>query len=52
MRASIVILLATLTLSACGSTTHKTVVVTPPEGSTTVVDKNGDAHVITHDDRQ
>jgi uncharacterized lipoprotein YajG len=52
MRASIVILLATLTLAACGSTEHKTVVVTPPEGSTTVVDKNGDAHVITHDDRQ
>ena len=49
MRASIVILLTTLTLAACGST-HKTVVVAPPEGSTTVVDKNGDAHVITHDD--
>lgn len=49
MRASIVILLATLTLAACGST-HKTVVVAPPDGSTTVVDKNGDAHVITHDD--
>jgi len=48
MRASIVILLATLTLAACGSTEKKTVVVAP-EGSTTVVDKNGDAHVITHD---
>ena len=41
-----------LSLAACGSTEHKTVVVTPPEGSTTVVDKNGDAHVITRDDRQ
>ena len=46
MRTSIVILLATLTLAACGSTEHKTVVVAPPAGSTTVIDKNGDAHVI------
>jgi hypothetical protein len=46
MRVSIVILLATLTLAACGSTEHKTVVVAPPAGSTTVIDKNGDAHVI------
>ena len=51
MRASIAILFAALTLAACGSTEKKTVVVAP-EGSTTVVDKNGDAHVITHDDRQ
>ena len=46
MRASIAILLAALTLAACGGTEHKTVVVAPPAGSTTVVDKNGDAHVL------
>jgi hypothetical protein len=46
MRVSIAILLAALTLAACGSTEHKTVVVAPPAGSTTVVDQNGDAHVI------
>jgi len=51
MRASIVILLAGLTLAACGTTEHKTVVVAPPAGSTTVVDKNGDAHVIPPDER-
>jgi uncharacterized lipoprotein YajG len=45
MRASIVIVLACLTLAACGST-HKTVIVNPPADSTTVVDGNGDAHVI------
>ena len=45
MRVSLAILFAALTLAACGST-EKTVVVTPPPGSTTVVDKNGDAHVV------
>jgi uncharacterized lipoprotein YmbA len=50
MRASIAIVFAALTLTACGSTEHKTVVVAPPAGSTTVVDKNGDAHVIRPDD--
>ena len=49
MRAPIVIVLASLLLTACGSTEHKTVVVAPPEGSTTVVDQNGDAHVIERD---
>jgi hypothetical protein len=49
MRAPIVIVLASLTLAACGSTEHKTVVVAPPAGSTTVVDQNGDARVIEHD---
>ena len=52
MRISIAVLFAAMTLAACGSTEHKTVVVAPPEGSTTVIDKNGDAHVITRDDRQ
>lgn len=46
MRAPITIMLASLMLAACGSTEHKTIVVTPPAGSTTVVDQNGDAHVI------
>ena len=36
-----------LTLSACGST-HKTVVINPPPDSTTVVDRDGNAHVIEH----
>jgi hypothetical protein len=48
MRVSIAILFAALTLTACG-TTHKTVVVQPPPGSTTVVDQNGHAHVIERD---
>jgi uncharacterized lipoprotein YajG len=50
MRAPIIIVLASLMLAACGSTEHKTVIVAPPAGSTTVVDKNGDAHVIRPDD--
>jgi uncharacterized lipoprotein YajG len=48
MRAPIAIVLASLMLAACG-TSHKTVVVAPPAGSTTVVDQNGDAHVIDRD---
>jgi hypothetical protein len=48
MRAPIVIVVASLMLAACG-TSHKTVVVAPPAGSTTVVDQNGDAHVIDRD---
>jgi uncharacterized lipoprotein YajG len=48
MRAPIVIVLASLMLAACG-TSHKTVVVAPPAGSTTVVDQNGDARVIERD---
>ena len=46
MRAPIMIVLATLMLAGCGSTEHKTVIVAPPAGSTTVVDKDGNAHVI------
>ncbi|HEY4275756.1 MAG TPA: hypothetical protein VGM68_09745 [Rhizomicrobium sp.] len=45
MRTPIVIVLASLLLVGCG-TSRKTVVVAPPAGSTTVVDQNGDAHVI------
>jgi uncharacterized lipoprotein YajG len=53
----ILIILAPLALAACG-TTHKTVIVTPSDGSTTVVKSSngdttvvapdGDTHVITH----
>jgi len=52
MRALIVIFLASTILAACGSTEHKTVVVAPPAGSTTVIDKNGNAHVIRPEDRE
>jgi hypothetical protein len=51
MRAPIAIVPASLMLAACGGTEHKTVVIAPPAGSTTVVDKNGDAHVITPRDQ-
>lgn len=47
MRAPIVLALAALILAGCGSTEKKTVIVTPP-GSTTVVDQNGNAHVVEH----
>ncbi len=49
MRAPIAIVLASWTLAACGGTSHKTVIVAPPAGSTTVVDQNGDAKVIERD---
>lgn len=48
MRSVVAMLLTCLALAACGSTEHKTVVVTPPPGSTTVVDENGHAHVVEH----
>ncbi len=47
MRVSILIVAASLLLTACGSTEHKTVVVTPAPGSTTVVDGDGHTKVIT-----
>lgn len=42
---------SSMALSACGSS-RKTVIVNPPPGSTTVIDRDGDAHVIDrhHDD--
>jgi hypothetical protein len=46
MRVTVAILLACLTLTACGST-RKTVVVNPAPGSTTVVDSDGHTRVIT-----
>jgi len=46
MRPAIAALLACLALAACGSTERKTVIVNPPPDSTTVVDKDGNAHVI------
>jgi hypothetical protein len=49
MRYSRLILLAPLFLMACG-TTERTVVVNPPPDSTVVVDHDGDAHVVNHDD--
>jgi hypothetical protein len=45
MRPLIAVFLTCLALAACGST-HKTVVVNPPPDSTTVIDRNGDTHVI------
>jgi len=39
---------AGVTLAACGGTERKTVIVNPPPDSTTVIDKNGDAHVVEH----
>jgi hypothetical protein len=46
MRPAIAVVLACLALAACGSTERKTVIVNPPPDSTTVVDKDGNAHVI------
>jgi hypothetical protein len=46
MRTAIVIVLTCLALSACGTTERKTVIVNPPPNSTTVVDRDGNAHVI------
>ena len=46
MRPTIVIVLACLALSACGTTERKTVIVTPPANSTTVVDSDGHAHTV------
>jgi predicted small lipoprotein YifL len=46
MRPTLVIILTCLTLAACGSTEHKTVIVNPPAGSTTVVDQDGHAHTV------
>ena len=49
MRIALTILFAAMTLTACGGTEHKTVVVTPPPNSTTVVDENGHTHVVEPD---
>jgi hypothetical protein len=46
MRPAIAIVLVCLSLAACGGSERKTVIVNPPPNSTTVIDKNGDAHVI------
>jgi hypothetical protein len=48
MRFRTLLVLAPIFLMACG-TTEKTVVVNPPPDSTTVVDPNGDTHVVKHD---
>ena len=48
MRPVIAVFLTCLALAACGSTERKTVIVNPPPDSTTVIDKNGDAHVVQH----
>jgi uncharacterized lipoprotein YajG len=45
MRPAIVLMLACLTLAACG-TSRRTVVVNPPADSTTVVERDGTTHVI------
>jgi uncharacterized lipoprotein YajG len=44
-----VIILAPLVFAAACGSTEKTVVVNPPADSTTVVDANGNTHVIKHD---
>jgi hypothetical protein len=44
LRPQIIVVLIPLFLAACGSTEHKTVVITPPANSTTTVDSNGNAH--------
>ena len=49
MRLRILIVLAPLFLAACGSTTEKTIVISPPANSTVVVAPNGDTQVIKHD---
>ncbi len=46
MRPIALAILACLALAACGSTEHKTVIVTPPADSTTVVDQDGHAHTV------
>ena len=46
MRPAIAIILTCLALSACGSTERKTVIITPPANSTTVVDSDGHAHTV------
>jgi hypothetical protein len=46
MRPAVALLLACLALAACGGTERKTVIVNPPPDSTTVVDRDGNAHVI------
>jgi len=48
MRPILAVLLTCLSLAACGGTERKTVIVNPPPNSTTVIDKNGDAHVVEH----
>lgn len=47
MRVSMIaVVILPLLLAGCGSTEHKTVIVTPPANSTTVVDQNGNAHTV------
>jgi ABC-type Fe3+-hydroxamate transport system substrate-binding protein len=47
MRLSLLVFpIAALLLTACGSTTERTVVITPAPGSTVVVPPNGQAHVV------
>lgn len=46
MRPVLAILITCLALAACGSTERKTVIVNPPPNSTTVVDRDGNAHVV------
>jgi hypothetical protein len=48
MRPVIAVFLTCLALAACGGSERKTVIVNPPPDSTTVIDKNGDAHVVEH----
>jgi ABC-type Fe3+-hydroxamate transport system substrate-binding protein len=45
----ILIPLAALLLTACGTTEERTVVVQPAPGTTVVVPPSGDAHVVSPD---
>ena len=48
MRPMIAVILTCLALAACGTTERKTVIVNPPADSTTVIDRDGNAHVVEH----
>jgi hypothetical protein len=47
MRSAIAVVFVCLALASCGSS-RKTVVVNPPPDSTTVIDRNGDTHIVEH----
>ena len=48
MRPMIAVILTCLALAACGTTERKTVIVNAPPDSTTVIDRDGNAHVVEH----
>jgi hypothetical protein len=48
LRPQLLVLLIPLLLTGCGTTEHKTVIITPPANSTTTVDSNGTTHTTTN----